>query len=251
MTFYVGVRRMNRSKKNERLGQVFTNTQGCEFKIIEYITTNSVYVQFLDSHGYISHSTYGNCQKGHVINPFYKSVASTGFLGVDENNKAVKTGGKNKKAYRTWHNMITRCYCEDYHINHPTYKDCEVCERWHCFANFLEDLPLIENYELWLNNKDIALDKDIKIKGNRLYSLDACCFLTRKENAKERTDRLGTPLPKTKVKAIHTVTGEVKTFNSLFDAEKQGFQRNCIRKCLQGEYQHHRNYVWKYWEDEE
>ena len=48
-------------------------------------------------------------------------------------------------------------------------------------------MPKIENYFLWLNNPNqgVSLDKDLKCKGNKVYSLETCCFLTRSDNAKE------------------------------------------------------------------
>jgi hypothetical protein len=65
-----------------------------------------------------------------------------------------------------------------------------VCKRWLIFANFLEDLPKIENYELWVHG-GYALDKDIKQQGveNKVYSLDTVCFVTQSDNNKEMNSR--------------------------------------------------------------
>ena len=56
----------------------------------------------------------------------------------------------------------------------------------------LEDLPLIENYELWLNSdKRICLDKDLKqvdVK-NKVYSIDTVKFISASENTREAMER--------------------------------------------------------------
>ena len=40
--------------------------------------------------------------------------------------------------YRKWHDMITRCHSDKFHIKHPTYADCSVCPEWFSFSNFLD-----------------------------------------------------------------------------------------------------------------
>jgi hypothetical protein len=76
-------------------------------------------------------------------------------------------------AYLVWAAMIQRCYSEELQKQWPTYKDCSVCEEWHLFSNFKK----------WFYNPDNGyrkgyhIDKDIIIKGNRVYSPETCCFV--------------------------------------------------------------------------
>ena len=93
----------------------------------------------------------------------------------------------NKKFYKCWCHMLERCYSEKWHEKYPTYKDCYVCDRWLKLSNFVEDLPKIDNYNLWLENKEkYELDKDIKSDGkNKCYCLEECMFVTKKENVKQ------------------------------------------------------------------
>ena len=68
-------------------------------------------------------------------------------------------------------------------------KGVTVCDRWHCFEYFLEDLPLIDGYNNWLNNRRVYhLDKDLKQIGKpyneKVYSLETCCFLHRSDNCR-------------------------------------------------------------------
>ena len=94
----------------------------------------------------------------------------------------------NKRIYDTWHNMLRRCYSEEWLKKHPSYKGCTVCNRWLILSNFVEDISKIDNYDFWLNNpnKRIALDKDIKSNGqNKQYCLKECAFVTLTENTKQ------------------------------------------------------------------
>lgn len=177
------------SKANERIGKTFRSVEGCMFFIKVYNKRNDVVVKFLDEYGAEVHTTYQHCESGKVKNPYFKSIYGVAFLGETD----VKTGvnGIPTRAYRLWKDMVRRCYSGEY----PTYANVTVCERWLCFANFLEDLPFIENYQWWLENENqrIALDKDLKQIGveNKVYSLETVMFVSQSENSKEVRNRKG------------------------------------------------------------
>ena len=61
----------------------------------------------------------------------------------------------------------------------PSYKDCEVCEEWHNFQNFAKWYD--ENY-YEVKGEKTQIDKDILIKGNKIYSPDKCLFVPQKIN---------------------------------------------------------------------
>ena len=97
------------------------------------------------------------------------------------------------REYHLWNSMLRRCYSEKELAKCPTYRGCQVCEKWQVLSGFIEDLPLIEGYELWKNNPNqyISIDKDIKGNRSKLYSLENCKFVTKVENSREcavRTD---------------------------------------------------------------
>lgn len=80
--------------------------------------------------------------------------------------------------YRSWTNMLERCYGEKYQERRPTYIGCTVCNEWLTFSVF----------KSWMVTQDWTgkeLDKDIRIKGNKTYSPETCCFVTTKENTTE------------------------------------------------------------------
>lgn len=81
-----------------------------------------------------------------------------------------------KRAYKRWLLMLTRCYSDSFHKKYPTYKGCEVCDEWLKFSN----------YKMWFDKnyaKGYQLDKDILVKGNKVYSPDTCCFVPQRINS--------------------------------------------------------------------
>ena len=176
-------------------------------------------------------------------------VYGMGELGLmkDGSKPKTRTNGKHTREYVLWSNMLKRCYSERYQKRKPTYKDCSVCDRWLVFANFLEDLPLIENYELWRDNPNtgVSLDKDSKVKGNKVYSLNTCKFVSRSDNSKECIERCDNPNSPKKVMAISLTENKVIIFQSMRQAEQLGFDHSCISKCCNGECKSHKGYKWR------
>lgn len=79
-------------------------------------------------------------------------------------------GSSQHEVYKTWHNMIRRCYDVKSIKNHPTYIKCTVCDEWLIFSNFAK----------WYDSQYVlgyCLDKDLKVQGNRVYSPDTCSFI--------------------------------------------------------------------------
>ena len=65
---------------------------------------------------------------------------------------------------------------------YPAYKDCTVCNEWLTFQNFANwhEQHYPQTKENW------QLDKDIKIKGNTIYSPEYCQYVTQLDNLKVR-----------------------------------------------------------------
>lgn len=78
-------------------------------------------------------------------------------------------GSHNFKSYRVWNGMLLRCY-NSKHSSYINYNDVEICTEWLTFSNFNRWFE--KNYI-----KGYHLDKDILLKGNRIYSPDMCCFV--------------------------------------------------------------------------
>jgi hypothetical protein len=75
------------------------------------------------------------------------------------------------ESYKIWMGIIKRCG----DVKHPTYIDCKICEEWKVYSNFKK----------WFDKRHIEgfhLDKDILVKGNKVYSPNTCCFVPREIN---------------------------------------------------------------------
>lgn len=77
----------------------------------------------------------------------------------------------NTREYSVWMNMNKRCDPK-YHIQKPSYALCEVSSNFKDFQYFAS----------WCNHQKgfregYHLDKDVLIKGNKVYSEDACVFI--------------------------------------------------------------------------
>lgn len=237
--------------KTDRVGERFTNKQGEGFVIVEYNNANDVWVQFEDEHKARVHTQYSNCKKGSPKNPYYPSVHGKGYIGLmSDGSRPITTygNGKQTREYIVWQSMVHRVYDPKYHEKQPTYKDVILDENLHCFAYFLEHIHLIPNYEYWLThpNERVALDKDIRGNGSKIYSLDTIMFVTQSENARESVERCGTLTQHIKVYGINVKTGErTKVFNSIKEVERElGVNKGGISHCLNGRHKTAGGYKW-------
>ena len=156
-----------RKKTEERLDATKLNNKGCLMKIIQYNNKRDILVEFQDEYKEIVHTNYYNFKVGKVK---YPSVCEVGIIG---NKYPICINNKNIKEYQTWTDMLKRVFKAKY----PTYQDATVCEEWLLYENFYEWLHSQENFEKWLNGERWALDKDILVKGNKVYSPETCCLV--------------------------------------------------------------------------
>ena len=169
--------------KIDKTGETNISNEGCIMKIVEYNNAKDIIVEFQDEHKYRVHTSYQNFKKGKCKNPFFASVFGYGYLGVDKNSNVPKMSefkdGKkiNTWEYNKWQSMLKRCFDNKYKEKHPTYKDTACCERWLCFANFLEDFGILKNEYNWSEDETLNLDKDILHKNNKIYSLENCVLV--------------------------------------------------------------------------
>ena len=83
--------------------------------------------------------------------------------------------------YKKWKSMLARCYSKGVHKTRSTYIGCSVCDEWLLFSNF----------KSWLESHNLSdaelsylhLDKDILLKGNKVYSPDRCALVHPRVNA--------------------------------------------------------------------
>ena len=102
------------------------------------------------------------------------------IYGVGYNSKGkhkTKISGADTLVYRTWYNMLMRCYCPKGHARYLTYTGCTVASEWHDFQDFAE---WFENHEY--NNYGYELDKDLLAPNNKVYAPDRCAFVPQQLN---------------------------------------------------------------------
>ena len=169
--------------KIDRLGETNISNEGCIMKIVEYNNRFDITVEFQDEHKYRVHTQYGCFKNGVCKNPFFASVYGYGYLGIDKEGNVPKISelkdGKcvNTWEYNKWQHMLKRCFDNKYKEKEPTYKNVTCCDRWLCFANFLEDLEALKKEYNWSEDIKLNLDKDILHKGNKIYSLENCVLV--------------------------------------------------------------------------
>lgn len=150
-----------------KVGEIHITTEGYTTTIIKSSGWNDCDIQF--ENGVILKSRcYQHIKRGNIKNPLHKYLYGVGYMGIGKYSDF--TDERLKKIRTVWCKMFTRSYCPKYKERQPTYKDCSVDGRWHCFQDFAEWCE--ENYtEGWHLDKDL-LNDDIKI-----YSPDTCTFV--------------------------------------------------------------------------
>jgi hypothetical protein len=155
-----------------RVGEEHLTNEGYLIEIIDSYGAHKHTIRFKDEKGTVMVRTYQNIINKNIKNPYHPSVFGIGYFGVGKYK--AKENYKKTKTYNTWQSMLERCYCPKAQKKQPTYVGCLVDERWRNFQVFAEW------YEKNYNSETMqgwALDKDILIKGNKIYSPETCCVV--------------------------------------------------------------------------
>lgn len=169
---------MNKSEKFrlDIIGKDFeTNSCGKCF-VIDYKGKYDVTVMFYEPL-YVKRCSLSALVQGRVNNPYFPKIYGKGYFGV---GRYTKGSGK---VYDKWKGVLRRCYCVDNHKTNPSYVGVVVCDEW---LNF-------QNFAAWFNKqtfsesvdedgKPFQLDKDILVKGNKIYSPETCCLVPQEVN---------------------------------------------------------------------
>ena len=157
------------------VGKICKSKSSGDFKIVKYNNKKNVEIQFSKT-GYETTVHLGNIRKGEVKDPYSPSVHGVGILGTKYPSAIV---GRNTKEYELWNNMLRRCYSDNSKKKHPTYKDCEASENFKSYEYFYEWC----NKQIGFGVDGFEIDKDLLVKGNKVYSENTCVFIPQEINS--------------------------------------------------------------------
>ena len=148
-------------------------------EIIEYRKSNDIDVYFEEYNWIFHHTQYDNFRKGTLKCPYERRTYNIGYLG--EGKYKTRVNNRKTEYYEEWIGMLRRCYNNNQRDRNkrPKYDGWTVCEEWHNFQNFAEWYE--ENY-YEIKEEKMCLDKDILVKGNKIYSPQTCVFVPNRIN---------------------------------------------------------------------
>ena len=155
------------------------NNQGCLMRIVECINNTNIVVEFQDNYKFRVNTIYANFKSGSIKNPYYPSVFGVGITGI-KYPRCIDC--KNTREYETWKQMLRRCFSKREKERNHAYIKAACCDEWLNYENFYEWLHDQSNFNQWISGKRWALDKDILIKINKLYSPETCCLVPQNVN---------------------------------------------------------------------
>ena len=156
------------------VGKVCRSKLSGDFKILKYNDARNAEIQFLNT-GFEMFARLGDIRNGEIKDPYSPSVYGVGILGT---KYSPSINGVKTKEYMLWHSMLKRCYSDTYKKKHPTYIDCKVSDGFLYYEYFCEWC----NKQIGFYNTGWQLDKDLLVKGNKIYSEDSCVFIPKEIN---------------------------------------------------------------------
>lgn len=157
------------------VGKVFKSKSSGDFKILKYNDKKNVEIQFLKT-GFETTVELGSIRNGGVKDRYLPSVYGVGVIG---DKYPSKVNGVHTKEYKLWTSMLVRCYSDNSKKRRPTYEGCEVSNNFKSYEYFYEWC----NKQVGFGVEGFELDKDLLIKGNKVYSEDSCVFIPTEINS--------------------------------------------------------------------
>ena len=157
------------------VGKVCKSKSSGDFKILKYNNAGDIEIQFLKT-GYRKVAEMKEVRNGGIKDPYAPSVFGIGVLGA---KYPTMINGVRTKEYGLWVRMLERCYSDSFKKKNPTYIDCEVSDKFKNYEYFYEWC----NKQIGFSNQGWQLDKDLLIKGNKVYSESTCVFIPSEINS--------------------------------------------------------------------
>ena len=151
------------------VGKVCKSKSSGDFKVLKYNDAHNVEIHFINT-GFETVARLANIKSGEVKDPYSPSVYGVGIVGT---KYLSAVNGRNTKEYNLWQSMLKRCYNSTYKKKHPTYEGCEVSDKFKSYEYFYEWC----HSQIGFDNEGWHLDKDLLIKGDKVYSENVCVFI--------------------------------------------------------------------------
>lgn len=205
--------RRARETHGDRYDYTKTTYSGYHDKVLITCTIHGDFLQEAQSH-----INGCGCPKCAIINSLPLRRGKVFGIGVITSGEPVR----HKPSYNTWAEMLRRCYSHEQSDKWSAYRGCSVCDEWLVFDNF----------DRWYNAHYVEgwhLDKDILVKGNKVYSPQTCCFVPQiinesvKSNIRKRELPQGVTKKRNKFCAGSTYKGKkycLGYFDTVDEAEK-------------------------------
>ena len=161
------------------VGKVCKSTSSGDFKVLKYNDARDVEIQFLKT-GYETTVELGHIRNGYVKDPYSPSVFGVGITGT---KYSITISDVKTREYNLWQSMLRRCYSDCSKKQRPTYEGCEVSNNFKSHEYFYEWCHSQIGFDNDGNENPFQLDKDLLIKGNRVYSESTCVFLPQEINS--------------------------------------------------------------------
>ena len=153
-------------------GLIFSTNNSGNCVVVNYTNYDDVTVKFVET-GYETKTRMDNLKLGKVKDYLHPSIYGKGILG-----EGFKQSDSQSYSFQLWKNMLKRCYSEVSFKKSPSYEQCLTSETFNHYQQFKTWC----NQQLGFGNTGWELDKDILVKGNKVYSEDTCCFVPKEIN---------------------------------------------------------------------
>lgn len=164
------------NKFSSLVGKRFKNKQGDWATIIEYVNASKIVIEFDGYPDKLKITNSSALRSGSFKNNYKPTICGMGYIG--DGWASISKRSAESLVYDVWVNMLSRCYDDYTQSQQPAYIGCSVDERWHSlevFAHWYLNHPF--------RGEGFHLDKDLLVKGNRVYSEEVCTLIPPEVNA--------------------------------------------------------------------